>query len=42
MLKKLLNKIKTFLGMRCPYCGGEEFIEYGYYGYLRCKNCGKK
>jgi len=36
----MIKKILIFFGFICE-CGSKETIEYGYKGYLRCKNCGK-
>lgn len=41
-LKQLFTYLSRVLTGRCQTCGGDDFIEYGYYGYIRCGRCGRK
>lgn len=34
--------IRRALSGRCTQCGSDRIIEYGYYGFTRCQDCGKK
>lgn len=37
-IKKLYRRYLIFMGFICE-CGSKELEEYGYNGYLRCRDC---
>lgn len=42
MIQELLTYLIRLFSGRCTECGANDWLEYGYYGNYRCRQCGNK